>query len=115
MGFYEVYKLCTHHGGESEEANQNDIQDMHNKVYDDIDAMIRDACAPDINNRDTMGSINDDSEESHIEATKFFKLLIDLKQILYEGCDGEHTKLSFVMSMLHQQCSNKWTDKSLDG
>src|SRR4051812_21283787 len=49
------------------------------------------------------------------EEAKLVQLEVDLKTPLYDGCDPEVTRFSFMLKLLKMRDKNKWTDKILDG
>lgn len=53
------------------------------------------------------------SEEPNEEAVKFLKLLKEAEIPLYPGCT-KHSKLSFLIRLLHVKCINGWSNKSFD-
>ncbi|KAK8559250.1 hypothetical protein V6N12_042531 [Hibiscus sabdariffa] len=129
FGFVRGYKKWTFHGetpGRSAcRSNPTYPQNFHHRSVreDDMEGMLRDAFNMHTqheysreDNRDF--GVNDSAqfgqsgygEEPNEEASKFYKLLNEMNEQLYEG--SKHSKLSFCVRLFHLKCMGGWTRNS---
>jgi len=108
----ESESLPVHDGNEDE---FNEIEAEENKIDDEIDAMLMERFQ--MFNDLCMGEVGVDSsrsiefeKEANDEAKKFYRLLEDLQQPLYEGCKA--SKLSTVVKLLHIKSLGRWSNES---
>ncbi|GMI85376.1 hypothetical protein HRI_002206900 [Hibiscus trionum] len=128
-GFVRGYIKWIFHGEitprrASSTSNSNDPLNSHRRSHreDDMEGMLRDAfnmhdyhqsvredCDIGVNDSSEMGR-NGCHEEPNREATKFYNLLDEMNEQLYEG--SKYSKLSFCIRLFHLKCLGGWTGNS---
>lgn len=58
-------------------------------------------------------SSNEDVDDVEENAKRFYKLIEDVEQPLYPGCE-KHTKLSFIVRMFNIKCMGGWSNMSFN-
>ncbi|KAK8578619.1 hypothetical protein V6N13_100447 [Hibiscus sabdariffa] len=131
VGFVRGYKKWTLHGeltprrtSSTSIPTYHDHNSYHQSVReDDMEGMLRDAfymhnehqqfreveCDIGVNNFTEVGQ-SGFNEEPNGEAAKFYKLLNEMNEQLYEG--SKHSKLSFCIRLFHLKCLGGWTGNS---
>ncbi|XP_019238267.1 PREDICTED: uncharacterized protein LOC109218359 [Nicotiana attenuata] len=126
--FPKNYNFWYWHGEESNATVQQTSQSTHIIEYnlqhqDPMEVMINDAFGFTRNNVNEPGvssnHINREEifDEGHVEGhnedyIKFYELVEDGNQPLYEGCT-KYSKLSFLIKMYHIKCLCRMTDKAM--
>ncbi|XP_052197326.1 uncharacterized protein LOC127804495 [Diospyros lotus] len=122
-GIVQNYTFWYHHGerlGESDSKSEYGSEGEEDEVLEtrgeeDIHGIMRDFFptlnAFNKNRADFGGSSNNmKKEDPNDEAKKFYRLLIDLEQPLYEG--SKSSKLSTIIKLLHIKSLGRWSNES---
>ncbi|KAL4281757.1 hypothetical protein GQ457_03G020570 [Hibiscus cannabinus] len=129
FGFIRGYKKWTFHGERPSRSTStsNPIypQNFHQRSVreDGMEGMLRDAFNMHsqhenvreynwdfgVNDSTQLGQSGCD-EEPNEEAAKFYRLLNEMNEQLYEG--SKHSKLSFCVQLFHLKCMGGWTGNS---
>ncbi|CAI0444825.1 unnamed protein product [Linum tenue] len=104
------YTFWCHHGEKLGESlgSWNEATDKSNNMFD----MLRDLYPNvDLDDNGTAMDMEDTyNERSNDEADKFYRLLIDSEQPLYDGCKS--SKLTTLLKLLHIKAQGKWSNES---
>nr|XP_009791260.1 PREDICTED: uncharacterized protein LOC104238559 [Nicotiana sylvestris]XP_009791261.1 PREDICTED: uncharacterized protein LOC104238560 [Nicotiana sylvestris] len=104
----QMWERLSEPHSDSELADDNDVEDSDGE--DEIHGILRDLY-PNFD-RDNIETGGDDfvEEEPNPEANKFYRLLKDFDQLLYEG--SKIFKLSTVIKLLHIKSIGRWSNES---
>ncbi|XP_031106516.1 uncharacterized protein LOC116011138 [Ipomoea triloba] len=123
-GINKDYKQWYHHGEDFEHYEDDDDDDDERDTSDTNDGM-RDML-DDLGrgNTEFFGQFNDQNEgvdaprgnptSPNKEAAKFYRLLLELEQELYPGCE-ESSTLSFIVELLNWKCLYGISANVVDG
>ena len=123
-GILRNYTLWYHHGevagepqteSEGEDAGEGDgeMQEGSGDGHDTMQELLMDLFPQNnspVEEPTTPPSSQEEPEEPNNEAAKFYKLLDNYNQPLYEG--SSTTKLSALVNLLHFKNMGKWSNKS---
>ncbi|XP_057999327.1 uncharacterized protein LOC131178387 [Hevea brasiliensis] len=116
-GIIRNYTFWYHHGervGESEsnlESVQQSEDEPSNEMHDILRDLYPEFCGQDTNDMDTDIFASDiHKEEPNEEANKFYRLLRDFEQPLYQG--SKSSKLSCLVKLLHIKSLGRWSNES---
>ncbi|XP_057998652.1 uncharacterized protein LOC110631536 [Hevea brasiliensis] len=117
---YGIIRNCTfwyHHGervGESEsnlESVQQSEDEPSNEMHDILRDLYPEFCGQDTNDMDTdIFACDIHKEEPNEEANKFYRLLRDFEQPLYQV--SKSSKLSCLVKLLHIKSLGRWSNES---
>ncbi|XP_058006762.1 uncharacterized protein LOC131182131 [Hevea brasiliensis] len=116
-GIIRNYTFWYHHGervGESE-SNLESVQKSEDEPSNEMHDILRDLypkfCGQDTNDMDTdIFPCDIHKEEPNEEANKFYRLLRDFEQPLYQGSTS--SKLSCLVKLLHIKSLGRWSNES---
>ncbi|WMV31114.1 hypothetical protein MTR67_024499 [Solanum verrucosum] len=114
-GIIQNYTFWYHHGehlGEpvsnSEDENDDEVEDYESE--DEIQELLKDLY-PNVDGGDTHTGYDDVvEEEPNVEAKRFYSLLKDLEQPLYQN--SKASKLSSLIKLLHIKSMGRWSNAS---
>lgn len=120
-GIMKTYDKWVHHGENDLQQPQGHLDDSNNfennvtfdfdegGTEDDFHTLL-----DDIRRAAHNGVEESEDRDTHTrEHTEFEKVLQNLEEELYPGCQS-HSILSFVIKLLHLKVYNHWTNKSID-
>ncbi|XP_057993145.1 uncharacterized protein LOC131174101 [Hevea brasiliensis] len=116
-GIIRNYTFWYHHGervGESEsnlESVEQSEDEPSNEMHDILRDLYPEFCGQDTNDMDTdIFACDIHKEEPNEEANKFYRLLRDFEQPLYQG--SKSSKLSCLVKLLHIKSLGRWSNES---
>ena len=112
-GILESYTFWYHHGeklGESESDEEEDDEIAEDKSEDEIEEIIGDLFPGFNEANDGPSSEAEQTKVPNDEAKKFYRLLKDSEQPLYQG--SRCSKLSSLIKLLHIKSLGHWSNES---
>ncbi|CAN1155708.1 hypothetical protein LINPERHAP2_LOCUS20559 [Linum perenne] len=114
-GIVQNYTFWCHHGEKLGESLSSPYDnDNTSQTSDDLHQMLNDLYPDDNLNNEGLDTILEDThnEIPNVEAEKFYRLLKESEEPLYDGCKS--SKLTTIVKLLHIKTHFKWSNASFN-